>query len=205
MQPIKICLILTHKCTFSNHTMVECAVGELLEYKVLKLFVCGFYLQHCFMKNPSYTSEYYGCIILWWVRNCSHIMENLPQKFRWGGLIQHIVFKEFPGVFYMMRITPFDLQHNKKIKCHHATFFLIYWALKYYMVAHGQVVTTSRQITEVKQRRARFVLGWVTAARVTPPAMCRGVGQASHIPLPLSTQQWWVPGRTSMLNCNDWL
>ena len=32
-------------------------------------------------------------------------------------------------------------------------------------VAHGRMVTSSRQITEVKQRRARLVLGWVTAAR----------------------------------------
>ena len=30
------------------------------------------------------------------------------------------------------------------------------------LVAHGRVVTSSRQITEVKQRRARLVLGWVT-------------------------------------------
>ena len=30
-------------------------------------------------------------------------------------------------------------------------------------LAHGRVVTSSRQITEVKQRRARLVLGWVTA------------------------------------------
>ena len=44
------------------------------------------------------------------------------------------------------------------------------------VVAHGRMVTSSRQITEVKQRRARLVLGWVTAARVTLPAMCRGVG-----------------------------
>ena len=51
------------------------------------------------------------------------------------------------------------------------------------------MVTSSRQITEVKQRRARLVLGWVTAARITLPAMCRGVGQASHITPPLSTQQ----------------
>ena len=57
------------------------------------------------------------------------------------------------------------------------------------LVAHGRVVTSSRQITEVKQRRARLVLGWVTAARVTLPAMCRGVGQAFHIMPPLSTQQ----------------
>ena len=57
------------------------------------------------------------------------------------------------------------------------------------MVAHGRVVTSSRQITEVKQRRARLVLGWVTDARVTLPAMCRGVGQAFHIMPPLSTQQ----------------
>ena len=56
-------------------------------------------------------------------------------------------------------------------------------------VAHGRVVTSSHQITEVKQRRARLVLGWVTAARVTLPAMCRGVGQAFHIMPPLSTQQ----------------
>ena len=31
-----------------------------------------------------------------------------------------------------------------------------------HMVAHGRVVTSSRQITEVKQCRARLVLGWVT-------------------------------------------
>ena len=61
---------------------------------------------------------------------------------------------------------------------------------------HGRVVTISRQITEVEQCRAQFVLGWVTGARVTLPATCRGVGQASHIMLPLSTQQWWVPGGT---------
>ena len=30
----------------------------------------------------------------------------------------------------------------------------------------------------------------------TWPAMCRGVGQASHIMSPLSAQQWWVPGGT---------
>ena len=34
-----------------------------------------------------------------------------------------------------------------------------------HVVAHGRMVTSSRQITEVKQRRARLVLGWVTAAR----------------------------------------
>ena len=65
------------------------------------------------------------------------------------------------------------------------------------MVAHGRLVTSSRQITEVKQRRARFVLGWVTDGRVTLSAMCRGVGQAFHIMPPLSTQQWWVPGGTN--------
>ena len=42
--------------------------------------------------------------------------------------------------------------------------------------AHGRVVTSSRQITEVKQHRAQLVLGWVTGARVMLPAMCRGVG-----------------------------
>ena len=61
------------------------------------------------------------------------------------------------------------------------------------MVAHGRVVTSSRQITEVEQRRARLVLAWVTGARVTLLAMCRGVGQvggqASYIMPPLSTQQ----------------
>ena len=56
------------------------------------------------------------------------------------------------------------------------------------VVAHGRVVTSSRQITEVKQRRARLVLGWVTAhCSSHVQAMCRGVGQASHITLPLST------------------
>ena len=60
-------------------------------------------------------------------------------------------------------------------------------------VAHGRVLTSSHQITEVKQRRAGLVLGWVTVARVTLPAMCTGVGQAFHIMPPLSTQQWWVP------------
>ena len=67
------------------------------------------------------------------------------------------------------------------------------------VVAHGRVVTSSRQIT----RRARLVLGWVTSARVTLLAMCRGVGQASHIMLPLSTQQlgtWW---NKKMENC-EW-
>ena len=56
-------------------------------------------------------------------------------------------------------------------------------------LAHGRVVTSSRQITEVKQHQAWLVLGWVTGARVTLPAMCRGVGQAFHIMLPVSTQQ----------------
>ena len=55
---------------------------------------------------------------------------------------------------------------------------------------HGRVVTSSRQITEVKQRRDRLALGWVTAhCSSHAPAMCRGVGQASHITMPLSTQQ----------------
>ena len=53
---------------------------------------------------------------------------------------------------------------------------------------HGRVVTSSCQMTEVEQRRARLVLGWVTGARVMLPAMCRGVWQASHIMPPLSTQ-----------------
>ena len=63
-------------------------------------------------------------------------------------------------------------------------------------VAHGRVVTSSRQITEVKQCQTRLLLGWMSGARVTLPTMCRGVWQASHIMLPLSTQQWWVPGGT---------
>ena len=33
------------------------------------------------------------------------------------------------------------------------------------LVAHGRMVASSRQITEVKQRQARLVLEWVTAAR----------------------------------------
>ena len=32
---------------------------------------------------------------------------------------------------------------------------------------------------------------------VALPAMCRGVGQAFHVMLPLSTQQSWVPGGTN--------
>ena len=64
------------------------------------------------------------------------------------------------------------------------------------MVEHGCVVTSSRQITKVKQPGARLVLGWVTGAGVTLPAICRCVGQASRIMPPLSTQQcmmgtWW--------------
>ena len=52
------------------------------------------------------------------------------------------------------------------------------------------MVTSSRQITEVKQRRARLVLGWVTTARVTLLAMlCVEVLGKPHITLPLSTQQ----------------
>ena len=43
-------------------------------------------------------------------------------------------------------------------------------------VVKGPVVTSSLQITEVKQRRAWLVIGWVTGARVTLPALCRGVG-----------------------------
>ena len=41
-----------------------------------------------------------------------------------------------------------------------------------YLVAHDRVVTSSRQITEVAQNRARFVLWWVTGAQVMLPAMC---------------------------------
>ena len=36
-----------------------------------------------------------------------------------------------------------------------------------FMAAHGRVVTSSHQITKVKQRRARLVIGWVTGARHT--------------------------------------
>ena len=70
---------------------------------------------------------------------------------------------------------------------------------------HCRVVTSSHHITEVKQHRARLVLGQVSGARVTVPAMCEGVGQASHIIPPLSTQQWWVTGGMRKLHCNDWL
>ena len=44
-------------------------------------------------------------------------------------------------------------------------------------LAHGRVVTSSRQITEVKQRRAWLVLGWVTVRCSShATAMCRDVG-----------------------------
>ena len=45
----------------------------------------------------------------------------------------------------------------------------IIWNLLMNCTAHGRMVTSSRQITEVKQRRARLVLGWVTAARSSHP------------------------------------
>ena len=64
------------------------------------------------------------------------------------------------------------------------------------LVAHGWVVTSSRQIAEVKPHWAQFVLGWLTSPRVMLLNMCRGVGQASHVMPPLSTQQWWIPGGT---------
>ena len=57
------------------------------------------------------------------------------------------------------------------------------------VVAQGQAITSSRQITEVKQLLALLVLGWVTSTQVTLPAMCSGVGQASHVMPPLSAQQ----------------
>ena len=102
------------------------------------------------------------------------------------------------------------------LSCQWFTFLTLFWCVTMSshgsclicvtMVAHGRVVTSSRQITEVKQRQARLVLGWVTARCSShAPAMCRGVGQASHITMPLSTQQWWVPGGMRKLNCNDWL
>ena len=75
----------------------------------------------------------------------------------------------------------------------------------YLMVAHGRVVTSSCQITEVKQRRPWLVLGLSTGAQVTLLAMCKGVGQAPHIMPPLSTQQWWVPGGMRKLNYKHWL
>ena len=75
------------------------------------------------------------------------------------------------------------------IKCLFETPYKRLVKLSLHLVAHGCVVTSSRQITEVKQHQARLVLGWVTGARVMLPAMCRGVGQAFHIMPPLSTQQ----------------
>ena len=61
-----------------------------------------------------------------------------------------------------------------------AILFRLEYNYMQHVVAHGRVVANSHQITEVKQRRARLVLGWVTGAWVTLPAMCRGVGQAFH-------------------------
>ena len=42
------------------------------------------------------------------------------------------------------------------------------------MIAHSQVVSSSRQITVIKQCGAQLVLGWVTGAWVTLSTMCRG-------------------------------
>ena len=39
----------------------------------------------------------------------------------------------------------------------------------WYVVAIGRMVTSSPQITEVKQRQVRLVLGWVTAAQSSHP------------------------------------
>ena len=52
------------------------------------------------------------------------------------------------------------------------------------------------QVSLLTRRRAQLALGWMTS-RVMPPTICRGVGQASHMP-PLSAQQWWVPGGTKI-------
>ena len=65
------------------------------------------------------------------------------------------------------------------------------------------MVTSSRQVTEVKQYWSRLVLGWVTGALVTLLAMCRGVWQDSHIMSAMSMQQWRVPGGMRKLHCND--
>ena len=46
--------------------------------------------------------------------------------------------------------------------------FMNYWLHTLAVVAHGRMVISSRQITEVKQRRARLVLGWVTESRCQP-------------------------------------
>ena len=78
------------------------------------------------------------------------------------------------------------------------------------MVAHGRVVTSSRQITEVKQRRARLVLGWVIGARVMLPAMCRGVGLSYHAasvhPAVMGTwwnEQWRIVNGNSCRKCAE--
>ena len=52
------------------------------------------------------------------------------------------------------------------------------------MVAHGRVVTNSRQITEVKQRRAWLVLGWMTASHwLVFESCCRPCVEVSGKPL----------------------
>ena len=71
------------------------------------------------------------------------------------------------------------------------------------IVAQGQVVTSARQITKVKQCREWLVLGWVTSARVTLLAMYRGrlsYHAASAHPAVMGT--WW---NEKAKNCNDWL
>ena len=62
-----------------------------------------------------------------------------------------------------------------------------------------RVVTCSREITEVKQRRAQSE-HWMGDRCSSPTSsLCRGVGQGTHIMPPLSTQQWWVPVVTKTL------
>ena len=99
------------------------------------------------------------------------------------------------NLFYVCMLWLVSCRTHQSLYC--------YEACAVVMVAHGRVVTSPDQITEVKQRGAQLVLGWATSARVTLPAMCRGVGQAFHIMPPLSTQQWWVPG--GMKNGELWM
>ena len=63
------------------------------------------------------------------------------------------------------------------------------------MVAHGRLVTSSCQITEVKQCRARLVLGWMTSAQVRWWLYVEVLGKP-HISYssvhPVVMGTWWI-------------
>ena len=147
-------------------------------------------MSHCFalfLARVKSLRIFWWCCFMWfhyslkqliWIRFLSHSLHfSLPAKLSCHLTILTIMRFRFSLHIYARHVNwSNDLTHN--------------------MVAHDRVVTSSHQITEVKQCRARLILGWMAGARVTTLAMSGDVWQASHIMTPLSTQQWWMPGGT---------